>query len=116
LLDSLNGVLLTGGPVQQADPITHEPHVYVKTAQKIFDYAKREFDEGRYFPILGICQGFQIINTLANGGDHYDTISKVYVSKESRRVNWTVPQPKVQSRMFKDYPQEYIDLMASRNY
>ena len=55
LLDGLNGIMLTGGPVEQADPVTKEPHVYVKTVEKIVNYAKREFDEGRYFPILAFC-------------------------------------------------------------
>ena len=44
LLDSLNGVYFTGGPLKMMDRETNEPHIYYKTAKKIMGYALKEND------------------------------------------------------------------------
>ena len=56
LLDSINGVLFTGGAMPLVDRETGEQSTYYKTARKIFDYAKDQKDtKGIEYPILGIC-------------------------------------------------------------
>jgi gamma-glutamyl hydrolase len=64
LLGKINGVLFTGGSLDLVDPQTEEYHPYTKTADRIFEYAKERLEEGDYFPLVGICQGFQLLNIL----------------------------------------------------
>lgn len=58
LLDSVNGVFFTGGGLDLYNYSTGTPHPYTVTAQKILSYSKLHFDQGDYFPLLGVCQGF----------------------------------------------------------
>jgi len=82
LLDSINGVFFTGGATELFDletgaPLTYTP--YWKTAKKIFDYAKWKKDvHGIDFPLFGICQGYQLLNALANEG-HSETLSQLHM-------------------------------------
>jgi gamma-glutamyl-gamma-aminobutyrate hydrolase PuuD len=115
-LDGLNGVYFTGGPLDLIDPESLEQHTYYKTAKKIFNYAKKEYDEGRYFPIFAICQGFEIIHLLENGDDPKKTFSEVIMYATSRRVNWSDPDPKQDTRMMADFPEDLVEKMAGRKY
>ena len=90
LLDQLNGVYLTGGPLNLIDTHTLKQHTYYKTAKKIIKYAKDEYEKGRYFPIFAICQGFELIHMVENDDDPNETLSEVRIYAESRRVNWAV--------------------------
>lgn len=64
LLDKINGVLFTGGGLDLVDPKTGEYHIYTKTSEMILKYAINRTDQGDYFPLIGICQGFQLLNIL----------------------------------------------------
>lgn len=64
LLDRLNGVLFTGGSLDLVNPDTKEYHPYTVTSDLIFKYAMEHTDNGDYFPLIGICQGFQLLNIL----------------------------------------------------
>lgn len=49
------------------DAKTGEPTKYYKTCRRIFNYSKRMKDEYAIeWPIFGICQGFEVLNLLAN--------------------------------------------------
>lgn len=60
LLDSVNGVLFTGGGLNLTfdDP-------YVATADAIFRYALAANDAGDFFPLHGTCMGMQLLSILA---------------------------------------------------
>lgn len=64
LLDQINGVLFTGGSLDLVNPETEEYHPYTKTSEIIFKYAQEHTDAGDYFPLIGVCQGFQLLNIL----------------------------------------------------
>ena len=52
------------------NPETGEYHIYTKTSEIIFNYSKNHTDEGDYFPLIGICQGFQLLNILQSEDKH----------------------------------------------
>lgn len=62
LLDGVNGVLFTGGSLENLTFSTP----YMITAAKIFNAVKAKNDAGVFFPLHGTCQGFQVLNLLAS--------------------------------------------------
>ena len=64
LLDGVNGVLLTGGELDQAGLAFDAP--YMVAAQQVLDVAKAKTDAGVFFPVHGTCQGMQVISLLAS--------------------------------------------------
>ena len=105
LLDSINGVFFTGGATELFDDVTGATLLdskYWITANKIFEYAKRQKDEkGVDFPLFGICQGFELLNALANEG-HPETLSTLVIYHESRPIHWEV-DPKEESTLFSEF-------------
>lgn len=41
--------------------------MFFDTAQRVLDFALAENDAGRYFPVLGICLGFETLMILTAG-------------------------------------------------
>ncbi|CDW78272.1 gamma-glutamyl hydrolase-like [Stylonychia lemnae] len=78
VLQKINGVFFTGGDVDLYDEKTGELHIYTITSQKIFHYALNQTDNGDYYPIIGICQGIELLhiivanNTQALGWSKYE--------------------------------------------
>lgn len=60
LLDSVNGVLFTGGGLS-LDPST----AYFQTAYTIFERVIAKNDAGVHLPLHGTCMGFQLLSILA---------------------------------------------------
>lgn len=76
----------------------------------------QENDNGRHFPLFGICQGFEILHLLANNDDFADTMTNVDIYSQSRRLTFMDLEPKTSSRLlFKDFPEELLEKMAARN-
>lgn len=73
-----------------------------------------EFDKGRYFPVFAICQGFEILNLVANGDDP-DTLSKLKIYGESRPVDFA-GEPASDTWMFKDFPESSLTNLAGKDY
>lgn len=65
ILDSVNGVLLTGGGLE-AD-VLNLTSTYMAAAAYIVNKAKAKTDAGVFFPVHGTCQGFQVLCILAAG-------------------------------------------------
>ena len=75
---------------------------YYQTAKKIFNYAKDQKDsKGIEYPILGICQGLEVLSELVNNDDRL-TLSNVVKYGVSTTQSWTT-DPKG-SQMFADFP------------
>ena len=65
LLDQINGVLLTGGNI-----LMTAEHPYYLTTKRIYQYSIDKKDKhGEEFPILGTCQGFEVLALLASQDD-----------------------------------------------
>jgi gamma-glutamyl hydrolase len=115
LLDKMNGFYLTGGPLNLIDPVTKKQHPWYQQAKFIVNYAIEQYDMGRYFPVFGICQGFETIQMIINE-DRLDTLSKQTIYAKSRRINWFVDDPTMESRTYAYFPKTLIKTMASNEY
>lgn len=56
LLDSLNGVLFTGGGLETL----YWNNSYMMAAQRVYDTVLKKNDDGIFFPLHGTCQGMQV--------------------------------------------------------
>eukprot|EP00347_Sterkiella_histriomuscorum_P003664 403363421 len=107
ILDSINGVLLTGGNVVLIDPETKEFHQYYKTVSAIIHYAMRAKDTRQdSFPILGICQGFQILSMVIAGD--INTLEDIKVIGQNRKKVWKVADPRSNSKLFSRFEEDLI--------
>ena len=82
LLGQINGAMFTGGDLLIIAQ-NGTQHEYYKTAKKIFQYSKDQFDKGINWPIIGICQGLQVLHWIVND-DIYETLSTVHLHSVSR--------------------------------
>ena len=89
LLDQINGVLFTGGFTKLLeDDGTLTP--YMKAARIIYNYCQKKKDEDKEdWPILGICQGYEVIGIL-NNDDKLSILDNVKIFGKSRPVKWEV--------------------------
>lgn len=67
ILDKIDGVHFTGGGLDLYNFTSQMWHPYYQTAKLIFQYATRP--SGRKFLLTGICQGFEVLSTLAAEDD-----------------------------------------------
>ena len=89
-LSKLNGVLFPGGAPGKN---------YKSKAEFIYKQAIEMNDKGTYFPILGICMGFEFLNEFASdAGDHL--LEKLSSHKTSITLNFTVDPS--ETKMFKE--------------
>ena len=111
ILDKIDGVHFTGGGLDLYNFTTQEWHPYYKTAKHIFQYATRP--SGRKFLLTGICQGLEVLTTLA-AEDDADLLRKLSRGDVQRPVTWqwnTTDQIKQQSKLFADFdPKLLLDM------
>jgi gamma-glutamyl hydrolase len=66
-LDNVNGVLWTGGAIENKTYTPYQKKVYTDTLYTCFQIAKQYNDQGRKYPIWGTCQGFEFLFLFHNG-------------------------------------------------
>jgi gamma-glutamyl hydrolase len=66
-LDKVNGVLWTGGAIENKLHSPQEKKQYTDTLYTSFEVAKKYNDQGRKYPIWGTCQGFEFLVLFHNG-------------------------------------------------
>lgn len=64
LMKSINGMLFPGGSA----PLFPKDSGYARVTELVFKAAKHLNNEGVYFPIMGICLGFETLHALASHG------------------------------------------------
>lgn len=114
LLDQVDGFLFTGGNLTLVDRESGEVHAYYRTAKKVIEYAKKRKDErGIDFPILAICQGFELLGIYVND-DSKDVLKDVECVAKQRKTEWQKPLDEVRAtwRLFRDFDQDIIEKMA----
>ncbi|KAM3966442.1 gamma-glutamyl hydrolase A-like [Aphomia sociella] len=107
LMSKINGVLFPGGATyfNQSDG-------YADAGQFIYEIAQELNDAGDYFPIFGTCLGFELLIILASGRGEVENRIKCE-SYTNRSLNFT--NDFHGSKMFKNAPQDIIDLLANSN-
>lgn len=64
ILDQVNGVLFTGGDIDQYNRATGHFHNYYVAAKHIIQYVVDRNQNGDFFPLFAICQGFQTLHMV----------------------------------------------------
>jgi gamma-glutamyl hydrolase len=88
-LSHLNGVLFTGGMERFYDLDENGnrvPDRYMQSAILIMNFAMKENDEGRHFPIWGTCLGLQMFHYFA---DINTEMQVVHAANLPTKLNFT---------------------------
>lgn len=75
-------ILLPGGGVWFDDP-----NGYTEAGVHIYDIAKQMNDNGNYFPLFGICLGFELLLYASNEEREYRTVCSS--SKQKNTLNFS---------------------------
>ena len=70
---------------------TGEQHPYYKTAKQIIQYSKKLKDQtNEEWPVIGMCQGFELIS-MVFAGDEPKVLDTIDIYGRSLPINWAVP-------------------------
>jgi len=116
ILTKVNGVLLPGGMtnVVQPNPESNDESLFVysryaKAAKIILEEAKRINNRGNYFPVFGICLGFQ--SMIAAETNDMNIVEKKDVGLGyNATLEYTIDS--VDSRLLSSIPRYLIDYMG----
>ncbi|CAD8126009.1 unnamed protein product [Paramecium sonneborni] len=92
ILNQINGVLFTGGDVDLYLNNTQPGFTFNKftdTASFIFQKVIQFNKAGQFYPLLGICQGFQLINYIASS--YYEVLTRMTDDLGQQRLLEIVP-------------------------
>ncbi|XP_018373860.1 PREDICTED: gamma-glutamyl hydrolase A-like [Trachymyrmex cornetzi] len=106
ILSKVNGVLWPGGS-------TYFPQKegYADAGANIYRIAKRINEEGKYFPIFGICLGFELLTYVAaNRVEH-----RTSCSSSNQRLPLQFTRDFRESKLFKNAPQNVLRVLAEQN-
>lgn len=101
---SINGILLPGGGVNLKNS------KFFKTGKKLFKMAVDVNHKGGYFPIMGICLGFEAIHHYVEGKQ--DFLSKYNVENQSLPI--TLDSTYKTSRMFYNLTKQLKDSLQKQ--
>ena len=103
-LTQLDGIIWTGGGIESSDYSHKQYSTYMKSLVACFETAKSYNDTGRYYPIFGICLGFEILVLFSKKIDvnhafdhmkpHFRESRDCIVHKDSRIRDWFLPLEK----------------------
>ncbi|XP_072307372.1 gamma-glutamyl hydrolase [Eucyclogobius newberryi] len=103
LFKSINGVLFPGGSVSLSQS------GYAKATRLFLALAKEANDQGDYFPVLGICLGFQLLACVV--AEKRIITSSTPVNGVALPLNFT--KEAKESRTFKGFPKDALDALAT---
>ncbi|XP_074660981.1 gamma-glutamyl hydrolase-like [Tubulanus polymorphus] len=104
LFGYLNGLLLPGGSINVTG------NEYWRVGNYFFNWAKQAFDKGDYFPIFGICLGFEFLNTVVAEKDPLSACDSVKFLDPFRPI-----KDFRESRIFENMPRSVISTLVKRN-
>ncbi|XP_015590768.2 chitobiosyldiphosphodolichol beta-mannosyltransferase [Cephus cinctus] len=102
ILRKVNGVLFPGGSTY-----FNQSNGYADAGETIYRIAKRANDNGDYFPLWGICLGFELLTYLAaNRVEHRSTCSS-----NDQPLPLKFKSDFKDSRMFHEVPNDIVDIL-----
>ncbi|KAI5645420.1 peptidase c26 domain-containing protein [Phthorimaea operculella] len=107
IMSKINGALFPGGDVQ-----FNASNGYADAGEHIFNIAMEMADTGDYFPVYGICLGFELLWAIAAGRGKQDVLSNCASSK-SVPLHFT--KDFKSSKVFNGTPQDMVELLATEN-
>ncbi|TNV83488.1 hypothetical protein FGO68_gene1624 [Halteria grandinella] len=114
LLDQINGVYFTGGDLDLYNPETGELHPYSVTGLKILNYAKQVKDsQAEHFPILGICQGLELLHILV--ANNTDALGWSTLENATVNTRFVDANPQKESRLYSLFPESALEAMETEN-
>jgi gamma-glutamyl hydrolase len=110
LLSSVNGVLFTGGGLENLS----WTNPYMMAAQTVLDYVVQANDKGVFFPLHGTCQGMQVLSLLTS---HNQSVLVEYAFDSE---NYSVPLDFTpdgvsSSRLFGGAPASILKTFSTEN-
>jgi gamma-glutamyl hydrolase len=112
VLDSINGILFTGGDADmwEFDELKNDVVFtdFTQRASFIVAYAIHLNDKGTHFPVYGICQGFEVITMSLAGKPHVIDDFKHPVQHDSVEIL------EKDSRMFGNLQDHLVETMKSQ--
>ena len=110
----VNGLCLPGGAsnVWVLNDGYKQESDYTKAGQQLLKLAIELNDEGIYFPVMGICLGFQMMTAVI--GDSLDIVEFAYGSCDYNTVlNWTSEAPN--SKVWDCFSKEQRELLSTKD-
>ena len=99
LFKSINGVLFPGGIVSVLNSS------YANISKIIYRLAKKTFDEGGYFPIMGMCLGHQILAMLHANDNTVDL--RIYTDSNNMTAPLNLPKNYRDYKLFRGIPNDW---------
>ncbi|XP_068199648.1 gamma-glutamyl hydrolase-like [Antennarius striatus] len=103
LFRSINGVLFPGGSS------SIYTSAYAKTGRIFYDLAIEANDKGDYFPVLGVCLGYQMLTYFRT--DRQKLLARTNTTAVSLPLDFT--DAANDSRVFRDFPADLMDDLAN---
>ena len=105
-LDNVQGVLWTGGFIENDTYTKEQRDAYINTLYTTYKVAKKYNDNGRHYPIWGMCQGFELLVLFQKGKNNRKELSK-------HQTNGKYPLQLFQSKMSNWFSKSMIDKMKT---
>lgn len=102
----VNGILLPGGGTY-----FDTPGGYAEAGQKLYELAKKMNEAGDFFPMLGICLGFELLTYLAS--DNVEHRASCYSYNEALPLEFK--RGSFNSRLFGSAPSDIIGILTKEN-
>jgi gamma-glutamyl hydrolase len=102
-MNEVSGLVFTGGDIETSKYTKTQYTTYLKTIQRCIRKSKTYNDHGIYYPIWGICLGFELLLLLEESDDlpnlfqgieireHYSSSSLHFTSAKSRITSYFTP-------------------------
>ncbi|XP_058779523.1 gamma-glutamyl hydrolase 2-like [Vicia villosa] len=101
-LELVNGVLFTGGWAKEG--------LYFENVKAIFKRALEKYDAGDYFPIYGICLGFELISMIVSEDNN---ILEAFAARNEASSLQFVENTNIEGSVFQRFPPDLLKKMST---
>ena len=110
IMNSINGILFTGGDLNLTDPGTGEFHPYTKLANFILNKAIEMNKNGNVFPLWGTWQGHQLMMLLGSQNSKIIQPTPRWYFPDNLKLNKT---NLMTSELFRNFSTSFIDKLET---